>query len=168
MKFNDWITSVMVCGNLCEKYSHKIEKAMSKKDLMDIVLDANGVSYLLEMQEIGFELPYETIIKEFGPYINGRYTGVHKNNKGHGYTSKIYCCYTDSDSIVIDTTATVLLGCTNKIKIKDNLIAKIYADNNCDIEIICPESSHVILECSKNALVSFSCCHENVQLTRRK
>lgn len=168
MKFNDWITSVMASGNLCEEYSHKVENAMSKKDLMDIILDANGVSYLLEMQEKGIGLPYEIIHDEFGSYINGRYIGTHKNEKGHGYTSKIYCCYTDSEIITIDTTATILLGCVNKIKVKENMVAKIYADNNCDIEISCPKSSYITIECSKNALVSISCCHENVQLIRRK
>ena len=167
MTFRNWIDKIIDAGQLCAGYQTKVLDAISKKEVMDIVLDANGVSYLLEMQERGLGLPYETIISEFRPYINGRYVGEFKNEKGNGYTSKIYCCYSDNKDIVADTTALVLLGCNNTIDIPENAFVKIYADKNCDIEINCPKSARAIVEHSSGALVSISCGHENVELIDR-
>lgn len=168
MKFNDWITDIIHSGLLCSEYTKRVENAMNKKSLMDIVLDANGVSYLLEMQEKGKELPYETILREFKPYLNGRYIGIFKNEKGNGYTSKIYCCYDEKENIITDTTATVLLGCKNRIIVPEYSLVKIYADNNCDIEIECPKTSKCIVEACDNALIGVSRSNNNVELTRMK
>ena len=167
MTFNDWIKNIIDTGNLCGQYTAKVHDAISKKSIMDIVLDSNGLSFLLEMQEKGLGLPYEVIADEFQSYINGRYVGVFRNENGHGYTSKLYCCYAESLEILADTTAVVLLGCANKVVIPENSFVKIYADKNCDIEVFCPKSSRVIVEHSTGALVSILSYHTNVELIDR-
>lgn len=156
MKFNEWLNSVIGAGLLCGNYRDKALNAQSKINLMNIVLDANGASYLCETQSKGFALPYETITKEFKSYINGRYIAEYKNDKGNGYTSTIYCCYCDSDDVHIKTTSTTFLGCKTTIHIKPYDFVQIYADSNCELKIICPESSRVKLDYWGNAKITFN------------
>lgn len=145
MDFKEWINNVIETGNLCGGYTDKVYEARSKKQLFDIVLDANGSSYMCEMQVKGFPLPYETIHREFGHYINGRYKGEFKNEKGNGYTSSLYCCYAE-DELLIDTTLTTMLGCNTDVYVRPNDFVRIYADQNCEIHISCPSSSKCIID----------------------
>lgn len=168
MKYNEWISNIKNNGLLCDIYTQKVDKALSKKQIMDIVLDANGASYLMQMQSKGYPLPYETIIKEFGSYINGRYKAEYKNDKGNGYTSSMYCCYTDESFIELDTTQTILLGCNTVLYVKDNSIAQVYADKNCDIIIYCPKSSRLIVDYWKGAKIKVIENEERVTLKERE
>lgn len=145
MDFNTWINKVIESGNLCVEYKAKVDDAKSKLQLMHLCLDSNGSTYLCEMQEKGYPLPYEVINKEFRSYINGRYNAEFKNDKGNGYTSSIYCCYAE-DELLIDTTLTTMLGCNTDVYIRPNDFVKIYADKNCELHISCPDSSRCIVE----------------------
>lgn len=152
MKFSEWITKVIESGLLCETYTDKVEEAKTKKRLMDIVLDSNGQSWLPEMQAKGMALPYETIVTEFKSYINGRYKAEFSKGDKVFYTSCLYCCY--DDSVEVDTTATVLLGCKCDVNIKDWDFVKLYVDTNCDITINCPENARCLVESWGNAKIS--------------
>lgn len=145
MDFKTWINKVIESGNLCGEYKDKVDDAKSKKQILDIVLDANGSSFLQEMQAKGMPLPYETINNEFRSYINGRYKAEFKNDKGNGYSSSLYCCYAE-DELLIDTTLTTMLGCNTDVYIRNNDFVKIYADKNCELHISCPPSSTCIVE----------------------
>lgn len=144
MNFKEWLNSIINAGLLCGNYQQKTVDAQSKLHLMDIVLDANGASYLCEMQSKGFELPYETILKEFKSYINGRYVAEFRNEKGNGYSSTIYCCY--NGDVDINTTSTTFLGCKALIKVKPYDFVQIYADSNCHLTINCPSTSRVKID----------------------
>lgn len=165
MKFSEWITKVIESGLLCEAYTDKVEEAKTKKRLMDIVLDSNGQSYLCEMQAKGMALPYETIVAEFKSYINGRYKAEFSKGDKVFYTSCLYCCY--DDSVDVDTTATVLLGCKCDVNIKDWDFVKLYVDTNCDITINCPENARCLVESWGNAKISVnSRKSENVTINK--
>lgn len=145
MKFEDWIKQVISSGNLCNGYEDKVSRAASRKQLIDIVCDANGISYLCEMNSAGYPLPYEVICNEFKYYINGKYKAEFVNEKGNGYTSSIYCCY--NGELEIDTTLICLLGCNiTNLKIKENGFARIYMDKNCIIDMEVPPTSLCIVE----------------------
>lgn len=146
MQFEDWINEVVEKGFLCNEYTKKINGVLSKRQLVDIVLDSNGASWLPELQKEGLGLPYETIIREFKGYINGRYIAEHKNKKSNGYTSSIYCCYAESDTINVNTTLTTLLGCSVNVKIRENDFVRLYVDKNCDITIKCPDNSRCLVD----------------------
>ena len=81
MKFKEWLNKVIETGNLCSSYKDKALDAKSKKALIDLCLDSNGVSYLMEMESKGISLSYETILSEFKSYLNGRYIAEYKNEK---------------------------------------------------------------------------------------
>ena len=113
---------------------------------MRLALDANGCSYLCEMQSKGYPLSYETICSKFRAYINGRYVAEFKNDKGNGYTSSIYCCFSDFADIHIETTITTILGCKCDVWVGKNDFVKVYADSNCELTIHCHETSRCIIE----------------------
>lgn len=166
MKFKEWLKSVIDSGNLCSGYKDKAMESKSKSALMDIVLDANGVSYLCEMDSRGYALPYETILNEFKSYINGRYVYTRKNDKGNGYSSSIYCCYCDSDSININTTLTTLLGCKSSIVVGGCDFVRLYADKNCELKVYCPITSRCIIEYWDGAIVDVCTNYDNVELIK--
>jgi hypothetical protein len=168
MLFKDWINEVIKSGNLCSHYTEKVQDAPSKRRLVDLCLDPNGVSYLQEMQAKGMGLAYETILTEFKSYINGRYIAEFKNEKGNGYTSSIYCCYFDSDTINVNTTLVSLLGCKSKVNIAENDFVRICVDKNCELIVNCPQSSRCIIEYWGNAKIQVNGNVEKVVLIARK
>ena len=166
MTFKDWIDKVIDSGNLCEEYTDKVHEAKSKKALMDIVLDANGSKFLVDMDEHGFPLPYDTIKREFGAYINGRYVSEYTTKNGGHYNSSIYCCYEESECLV-DTTVATMLGCKTNVRLKDNSYVFIYADKNCDLTIHIQESARCKVEYWGDAKISIVGCDNNVKLKHR-
>ena len=58
----------------------------------------------------------------------------------------IYCCYTESSNIIIESDEVILLGCCNTIDILDGVNVHIFADKNSDIDILCPKTSKCMLE----------------------
>lgn len=168
MLFRDWINEVISSGNLCSHYTEKVQDAASKKRLMQLVLDANGINFLQEMQNKGKGLPYEIILNEFKNYINGKYIAEFKNEKGNGYTSSIYCCYFDSDTINVNTTLVSLLGCKSKVNIAENDFVRICVDRNCEIIVNCPLNSRCIIEYWGDAKIQIKGNVEKVELIAKK
>ena len=58
MEFHEWLNTCIKTGNLCDAYKDKALDAKSKLALMRLALDANGCSYLCEMQAKGYPLSY--------------------------------------------------------------------------------------------------------------
>lgn len=164
METRDWLNKIMNAGFLCGAYTNKVNDAKSKKQLIDVCFDANGINFLCEMQEKGVPLPYETICREFASYINGRYVAEYRNEKGHGYTSKLYCRYNEPE-IVVDTTVCSILGYKGTIVVAKNNYAKIYIDKNCDVKIKLEEYAKANVEYWKGAKVEVLGNCERVKLT---
>lgn len=153
MKINEWLDELKKQGLLCGDYTVKVDNAKSKARFMDIVLDANGINFLQEMDAAGCPFPYESILRDFKSYINGRYVGRYFNKSGKtSYTSTLYCCFEESD-INVETTLVSILGCTADVWIGRNDFVKLYVDKNCKLMIHCPESSRCIVEYWKGAKV---------------
>lgn len=153
MDFKSWLNKVIETGNLCNEYKDKALDAKSKASLMQLCLDSNGASYLCEMDAKGLPLSYETITTSFRSYINGRYIAEYKNDKGNGYSSCIYCCFSDSSDINIETTITTILGCEADVWVRKNDFVRVYADKNCKLMIHCHETSRCIVEYWDGAIV---------------
>lgn len=165
MTFDEWVNTAIESGCMCEGYSNMVSSAKSKLQMMRIVLDANGIGYLQEMQEKGHCLPYETILSEFKRYINGNYIAEFRNERGSGYTSTMYCCYSDGNRIDVVTTLATFLGCSNvELHIAENNFAHIYLDKNCDVSIHCPISARCIVDYWDGAIVR--CPDKNVILVK--
>lgn len=163
MKTKLWLEDIIEKGLLCGNYTDKVNDAKSKKMLFDLCCDANGCSYLCEMQAKGMPLPYEVITKEFGSYINSRYIAEYKNEKGNGYTSCMYCCY-DGDTINVDTTICTVLGYAGVINVVKNNYAYIVLDKNCDVKISLEDGAKAKVEYWKGAKVEVLGNYERVNL----
>lgn len=141
MVVKDWLDTIIEKGVLCDEYKEKVQKALNKKELMDIVLDANGVSWIPEQIAKGRCVSYEAMYKEFWPFLNGRYKAKFQQETGE-YTSSMYV---NIGNIVVDTTLCCLLDIQGDVKIAENHVSKIYLDQNCDVRIIVPETSKCIV-----------------------
>jgi hypothetical protein len=104
--FDKFITKAKELG-LCKEYSQKIDSAMSKKQVMDIALDANGVSWLCDSIAQGWGLTPNYIARNYANFLNARYV-----YHGKGYTSAIYC---QNDNIDIKTTVSCVIECNGEI-----------------------------------------------------
>lgn len=141
--FEQWIEEIVSTDNLCSDYYEKVKQSLSNKQLVDIVTDANGMSYLCEMDSKGISLPYEIITKRFSSFINGKYTAKHETDNGRYYTSSIYCCF--QGDVNAETTLLTLLGCKTTVVVRTNHIIKVYADKNTELNICCPATSKAIV-----------------------
>lgn len=142
MTFREWINNLIGVGLLCCDYTSRVNSALSKKQLADIGLDANGISYIARMAQKGYPLPYNSLLKEFKNFINGNYIFESvPNERGYSYTSEVYVCYSDNDHVDVKTTLVAFLGCKTKINIQERTIVNVYLDKNCEVEINCPLSS---------------------------
>lgn len=168
MKYKEWINKSIESGKLCGEYQDKISNAKSKKQIMDIVLDASGLEWFMEMQSHRMCMPYETITNDFKSYINGRYIAECGNKQSNKYTSSLYCCYCEDTFIEINTTQTAILGCTCDVYLPNNEIHLIYVDKNCDLTIHCPDNSRAKVEYWSGAKIEIDGRKENVELIEHK
>lgn len=150
--FKKWVALLKENDLLCDKYCEKVDNARSKLELIRCCLDANGANFLQEMQAAGFALPYEVVCNVFRSYINGRYVAEFRNEKGNGYTSKMYCQH--QESILVDTTLCSILGCRCDVVVKKNNFAQLYVDSESEIRIILEEGAQVLVDIWKGAQVS--------------
>lgn len=159
-KVRDFMESVIDDGLLCEEYEVKYHNAKSKRQVMDIVLDANGMSFLQEMGEKGHKISYDAVVDEYGKYINGNY--VRDND---GYTSEMYCKH--EGYIEARCTATVLLGCTATVRFTEPIKYLLYCDD-CDIRIESQKDARVYVQCWGDTKVDTSGNENNVILKRKE
>lgn len=141
--FEEWIRKIVDADELCASYYKKVTRAMSNKQLVDIAMDSNGMSYLCEMEQRGLALPYQIIMSRFSPFINGKYISEHTTKDGDTYTSAIYCCY--NDDIIADTTLLTVLGVEANISVSKNNSCDIYVDKNSKITVTCPIGSCAVV-----------------------
>lgn len=108
---------------LCEEYTGKWTSAKSKKQLIDLALDANGLDYVANAVAKGY-LSSEYICEAFAPFNNGKYV----RNKD-GYTSALYCGE-DTNEIFATETALLVIDFVGDIYIPENRICEIHLVNS--------------------------------------
>lgn len=168
MLFLDWLNSVVSDGLVCDKYTEIISKAKSKKQFMDACLTADGVSFISQLCLKGKAMPYEMIMKEFCPFVNGRYVKVNETESGGTYTASLWCCFGEDMKINANATTMAVMGCDTTIVIPKNWCVKIFADNNCRLVIRCPNTSRCIVEYCDGAKVEVVENHDRVKLVKAK
>ena len=123
---NEFLRNAKRLG-LCKEYTDKWTAAKSKKQLMDVALDANGLSYVATAVSKGYGLTPEYICEAFEPFNNGKYICRHD-----GYTSALYCsCGGAGDLSAFDatTTAALVIGFIGTITIPKNRICELHLVN---------------------------------------
>lgn len=120
---------------LCGEYKRLWDGAASKRELMDIALDPNGISFLCDGFEFGWGLRKEYLLDEFGGYVNGRYVSRHKNGSGE-YTSEMYVLM---EGIEISARSSLLLiaGCKCDVLIGASGYSEIHVCSGSDVTLHC-------------------------------
>ena len=149
--FKEWIELLVHEGLLCDAYQEKLKHAHSKASIMDVCLDANGISFLCEMEEKGYGIPHEILKRDFWRYFNGKYISQRMKNGHPTYSGSIYCD-DDSDSTLC-ATCTSFLGCVKNVFVKENDFVRICADKNSILTVYCPKSSRCLIECYGSATI---------------
>lgn len=132
MTFKDWLNIVNDKGLICDRYLPAVMSARSRKQYMDAVLDINGMTFLCDMMDAGYGLPYETIKAEFAPYLNGRYIGTNRSASG-AYTTSMYCDINTPSEITVNTSLAGIFGCSCYIHIPDNTRTRLCVDGGSNI-----------------------------------
>ena len=155
MTFKDWLVDIKGKGLICERYLPLVDAARSRKQYMDVVLDANGMAFLCDMRENGYGLPYDVICNEFKAYLNGRY--IHTKTDQNGtYTSSMYCDVEDPAEITINTTLTGLFRCTCTVNVPKNTSCRLYVDGASVVDIHVADGSKCYVDIWDGGLVSFN------------
>lgn len=118
---------------LCKEYFDKLNNAKSKKALIDLALDANGLSWTAEAV-VKEELPIEVIANDFKPFLNGKYV-----READGFTSALFCDF--DGEIRVTTTCALIIGYKGIVRV-DRPIAELYLANS-DVTILANEGSKV-------------------------
>ena len=168
MKTLNWLKNeIMANGLLCSEYAERVRHAKSKKQLFDICADANGISFLPEMEDKGIPLSYETVWEDFGRYINGKYKPAFSAPLGGEYTSAIYCQANDVKDIVVDTTLACFLSCINKVYIQPFNVTRLVVDQNSAIKVYCPQNSKAVIEVYGDGEVEVAEGADRVRIKRK-
>lgn len=104
---------------LCGKYKDKWDSCKDKKELIDLVLDSNGVEFLADAMTFGWGVSPEFILREFPDFINGHY----QRKKG-GYTSELYV--KPHGVIKLRSTITIIVGGEANVVVPYGFIGKVY------------------------------------------
>ena len=134
MTFKEWLNIVLYKGLICERYLPAVDAARSRKQFMDVVLDVNGMTFLCDMRERGYGLPYDVMCDEFKAYLNGRYIHT-KSALLRGYTSSMYCRVEAPSEITINTTLTGIFGCSCSIHVPANTYCQLIVDGSSVVNI---------------------------------
>lgn len=104
---------------LCGEYKNKWDNCASKKELMDLVLDSNGVDFLTDAITFGWGCSQEFLLNEFADFINGKY-----QRKKDGYTSELYV--EPYGKIELRSTLTVIAGGRASVIVPPNFFGRVY------------------------------------------
>lgn len=113
---------------LCEEYTKKWNGAVSKRELMDVALDAKGADFIADSHAGGWGLSADFLKREFGDYINGKYV-----SDASGYTSELYAGY--EGEVTQIATLTLMIDCKGRFVVPEGRACEVYLSGDCDIEI---------------------------------
>jgi hypothetical protein len=138
---------------LCDRYKGMWDSAVSKKELMAIAMDSNGISYIADGCAFGWGLTQEYIEKEFGDYINGYVVNL------DGYTSSLWVGAKETLKEP-KSTLSLFFKCDCSITIPKGDICTLYVVNS-DIELHCEGKCELYIYGSGNIITGIN---ENVRV----
>lgn len=165
-----WLKNTIVHDGICDEYKERVDEAMNKKDLIDIVFDANGISWLPKQRMLGNPLPYRVIMSEFPSFMNGRYIAQYKNANGLGYTSSMFIGSQPfgykGDVIEVPSTLCCVMDFKGTIRVNWSDYVKLYLDQNTDVKLEVPNSSVCIVYLFGDAKCKCKNKGKNVQILK--
>ena len=160
MTLDEWVRMAVHRNMICGEYSAKVEMAHSRHDIFRILCDANGVSFIAELENAGITIPYDILKKDFVNFLNGK-----KIMEYDGYTSCMYCDY--EEPIRVETTLVSLLRCKCDITVPNNRYPSIILNKDCDVTITLLSGARLNLNVFNGAKFSIIGDQTRVRVNRR-
>lgn len=144
MKIKDF-KELMLRHNPCKEGLDAFEKCTSRKDVFDLIASPIAYDFLMKSVRDGWGPTPDDIAQIFKYYVNGRCTTIFRDEM-RSIRSQVWC---NSKEVKVDDKirTMILFGCHGDIEIGKWQVVRLIVDKNCDIDIICPDSSaYVIVE----------------------
>ena len=105
---------------LCGQYKSKWNSASTKRELVDLALDSNGIEFMADSIAFDWGLSKDYLLKEFGEFMNGFHQCREK-----GYTSEMYI---GTHGVLSVKSTLLLIGyCDDlEIEIPQHTVCRIY------------------------------------------
>jgi hypothetical protein len=104
---------------LCDEYRRRWDACRTRRELVDMALDSNGIEFVADSLAFGWGLDIACVKSRFGDFINGGYVRC-----GDGYTSELYV---DGGGVLtLRSTLTLLCRCRLDIDVPAGFVSRVY------------------------------------------
>ena len=170
MRLNDIIQTAIDSGKVCDHYLSSLREASSLKDVMDILMDVNGLDWLSRNSVIDSLDLRDELYNLCPKFINGRYIAEFKNDSGNGYTSALFVgprkfgeWKDEDDYMEIEAKSTILclLRVHGQVAIPQNAFVEIHADHDTSVMVRLEKDAKCIVNVKGKGLVLFDSTSPN-------
>jgi len=152
-------------ADLCTEYKGLWQAASKdKRKLVDLALSMQAIPHLLTFAHEGNGMTKESLMNDFGDYINGRYTAMDVDGVKGGYKSELYVGYngilSHADDVLCIMWSTIPL-----MEIKATKAVKIYVGCSSDVRIVCGGYNNVTIMLFDDSKVTLSDIDEESNVT---
>lgn len=152
-------------ADLCTEYKGLWQAASKdKRKLVDLALSMQAIPHLLTFAHEGNGMTKESLMNDFGDYINGRYTAIDVDGVNGGYKSELYVGYngilSHADDVLCAMWSTIPL-----MEIEATKAVKIYVGCSSDVRIVCGGYNNVTIMLFDDSKVTLSDIDEESNVT---
>ena len=158
MKVSEIIELALERGDVCGTYSSNLRNASNLKEVMDIVMDANGLEWMASTKKDLGELDLrDKLLVHCPQFINGRYKAEFKNDLGNGYTSMLYVGGHDYKEMHIEAQSTILclLRVHGEVTIPRNAFVSLHIDNDSGVRLRLEKNAKCIVNTNGKGYVIY-------------
>lgn len=167
MTFKEWLEVVKSEGLICDRYLPLVLSSRSRKQFMDVALDINGITFLCDMVNAGYGLPYNVMNTEFAAYMNGRYIHVSSSSSG-AYSSSMYCGVKVPSEITASTTLLGIFNCHCEIHVPKNHTVQLCVDSSSDVTVKLEPGSRCYIDLWDGGIVNRQDNDGDIIIKRKK
>lgn len=152
-------------ADLCTEYKGLWQAASKdKRKLVDLALSMQAIPHLLTFAHEGNGMTMESLMNDFGDYINGKYTAIDVDGVNGGYKSELYVGYNGilsrADDVLCIMWSTIPL-----MEIKPTKAVKTYVGCSSDVHIVCGGYNNVTIMLFDDSKVTLSDIDEESNVT---
>ena len=152
-------------ADLCTEYKGLWQAASKdRRKLVDLAISMQGLPHLLTFAHDGNGMTKESLMNDFGDYINGRYTAIDVDGVKGGYKSELYVGYNGNLSHADDVLC-IMWSTIPLMEIKATKAIKIYVGCSSDVRIVCGGYNNVTIMLFDDSKVTLSDIDEESNVT---
>lgn len=155
MKLKEIIELAVRECDVCDGYRERLKGASTLKDVMDILMDANGIEWLCFQSQF-LKLDSRDVLLRLAPaFINGRHVASYVNEKGNGYTTAIFVGEKGEKArdVEVDSTIACFMRMSAHVYIRKNSFVRIYADKDSAITLHLAKDARCEVNVGGNGIV---------------